>query len=96
MFNLRDISKVFQGVLQCSTETANSVEKMYRVWVHEVERIFGDRLIDDEDRNWFYENISKISKRFGEGIDVEKIKNDGMGLIFSSIIARESGDSIYE
>lgn len=49
MFNLRDISKVFQGILQCSPDTANTAEKIYQVWYHELERIFGDRLINDED-----------------------------------------------
>ena len=45
-FNLRDISKVFQGMLQSSIDTANNLEKVNLLWYHEMERIFGDRLIN--------------------------------------------------
>ena len=47
-FNLRDVSKVIQGV--CST-TAASVEdapSLTRLWVHESLRVFADRLTDDD------------------------------------------------
>ncbi len=36
LFNLRDISKVFQGILQCSVDYANSSEKMLALWAHEL------------------------------------------------------------
>lgn len=28
-----------------------------KLWIHEVQRVFHDRLINDEDREWFYEFI---------------------------------------
>ena len=49
-FNLRDISKVFQGILQINVDTINNVEKFYQIWFHEMERIFSDRLIDEPDQ----------------------------------------------
>ena len=73
-FNLRDISKVFQGMLQCSFDTANTVEKVYSLWYHEMERIFCDRLVDAEDQEWFMKTASGISRRFGEGVSTEKVK----------------------
>ena len=54
LFNLRDISRVFQGILQCSVDFANTPEKILALWSHELERVFGDRLNDPEDRQWFY------------------------------------------
>jgi dynein heavy chain len=56
-------------MLQSSVDTANSSEKMLKLWAHEMQRIFGDRLVDDVDRLWFVNNCSQISKRYGEGID---------------------------
>lgn len=39
-----------------------------------MQRIFSDRLINDEDRQWFETSALGISKRFGEGVDTDKIK----------------------
>ncbi|XP_026529026.1 dynein heavy chain 1, axonemal [Notechis scutatus] len=52
-FNLRDLSKVFQGMLVA--EPAKIVDKLalLRLWYHESCRVFRDRLVNDEDRNWF-------------------------------------------
>ena len=52
-FNLRDVSKVFQGILMVKyLKDANQVG---RLWAHETSRVFADRLINDEDRDWFQE-----------------------------------------
>ncbi|KAG8128294.1 hypothetical protein E2320_015160, partial [Naja naja] len=52
-FNLRDLSKVFQGMLVA--DPAKIVDKLplLRLWYHESCRVFRDRLVNDEDRNWF-------------------------------------------
>jgi len=53
VFNMRDMSKVFQGVLQATRDFFDSRDSMTRLWVHECFRVFHDRLVDDEDRLWF-------------------------------------------
>ena len=53
LFNLRDISKVFQGVSQGSSTTIKDKLGLVRIWSHECLRVFGDRLINNEDRDWF-------------------------------------------
>ena len=95
-FNLRDISKVFQGMLQCSIDTANTVEKINNLWYHEMERIFCDRLVDHEDQEWFMNTASSISRRFSEGVSTEKIKQGDLGITFTNILTLETDEKIYE
>jgi dynein heavy chain, axonemal len=52
-FNLRDLSKVFQGMLMIPVRKDMQALDFSRVWVHENRRVFADRLINAEDRGWF-------------------------------------------
>ncbi|OQS02753.1 dynein heavy chain, partial [Thraustotheca clavata] len=52
-FNLRDLSKVFQGVLMIKRAHADSIDALVHLWLHEEARVFRDRLIDAQDRSWF-------------------------------------------
>ncbi|KAJ9518808.1 hypothetical protein QJQ45_026081, partial [Haematococcus lacustris] len=65
LFNLRDLSKVFQGMSSAGADVMTDTAKMIRLWVHEVLRVFHDRLIDDADRTWIASLISsKIELHF--------------------------------
>lgn len=48
LFNLRDISKVFQGLLRSHKDYQNTKNTFLRLWIHECFRVFYDRLIDDK------------------------------------------------
>ncbi|KAF1789121.1 P-loop containing nucleoside triphosphate hydrolase [Phytophthora cactorum] len=61
-FNLRDLSKVFQGVAQASSDTIKDGKDLVRLWSHECLRVFSDRLIDDKDRAWFADILVKTVK----------------------------------
>lgn len=50
LFNLRDISKVFQGLLRSHKDYQNTKSTLLRLWIHECYRVFYDRLIDDRYR----------------------------------------------
>ena len=49
LFNLRDMSKVLQGVCGASVKHCSKKVDMVKIWMHEMIRSFGDRLICDED-----------------------------------------------
>ena len=61
-FNLRDISKVMQGMLQIRTAKCADADGLVRLWVHEASRVFCDRLVDDDDRAWFNNKLAAIIK----------------------------------
>ena len=50
VFNLRDFARVVRGVLLVPKTNMTEGDKLIRLWVHEVYRVFYDRLIDDHDR----------------------------------------------
>lgn len=53
VFNLRDMSRVFQGLLDANTMYTDDRTAFIKLWCHECFRVFGDRLIDAEDRSSF-------------------------------------------
>ena len=52
LFNMRDMSKVVQGVCQAHADYYDTRDSMLRLFMHECMRVFGDRLNSLEDRAW--------------------------------------------
>jgi dynein heavy chain len=52
-YNMRDVSKVFQGLAQVNI--VSDKKSLIRLWCHEALRVFHDRLVNDKDRTWFME-----------------------------------------
>lgn len=50
LFNLRDFARVIKGVLLVPSSVMKDEKKLYRLWIHEIYRVFYDRLIDESDR----------------------------------------------
>jgi dynein heavy chain, axonemal len=63
-FNLRDLSKVFQGMNSAYAGSIKAVEDFARLWVHECLRIFSDRLINKDDKEWFIKQLEETSSTF--------------------------------
>lgn len=62
-FNLRDFAKVIFGVLLLKKHECEGPERHVRLWVHEILRVFGDRLIADADRNWMLAQLREQTKK---------------------------------
>ena len=50
VFNLRDLSRVMQGLMLSTAERFTSVDSIVRLWRNECMRVFHDRLITEQDR----------------------------------------------
>ena len=86
-FNLRDFSRVVRGMMLAEPATIkDDTDKLLRLWVHESLRVFSDRLINDEDREWFCQQLrttmtSVFSKNFN--VIFSHLDLDGDGSIDS-------------
>jgi dynein heavy chain len=67
LFNLRDISKVFQGLLRAHKDYHDTKNTMARLWVHECYRVFSDRLVGERDQETFG---SLIGEKLGSLFDL--------------------------
>lgn len=68
LFNLRDFARVMQGVMLVTPKCLTESSQALRLWVHEVYRVFYDRLTDDPDRTTFFELV--------RGVVTEELKTD--------------------
>uniref|UniRef100_A0A670KA86 Dynein axonemal heavy chain 3 n=1 Tax=Podarcis muralis TaxID=64176 RepID=A0A670KA86_PODMU len=102
VFNLRDFSRVIRGVL---LELVQS-KKLIRLWIHEVYRVFYDRLIDDDDRKVFFNMVKETtSDCFKQSVDkvlshlspTGKIHDDNIrSLFFGDYFKPQSDAKIYD
>ena len=65
-FNLRDLSKVFQGMLMIRQEHVTGTESLIKLWLHEEFRVFRDRLINAEDVRWFNQACADLVEEYFE------------------------------
>ena len=63
VFNLRDFARVVFGVLLVPSTHLQEGDKLIRLWIHEVYRVFYDRLIDNNDRVMFFEMMKETTKQ---------------------------------
>eukprot|EP00198_Chlamydomonas_reinhardtii_P010624 XP_001699961.1 dynein heavy chain 4 [Chlamydomonas reinhardtii] len=90
-FNLRDCSRVVQG-LQVRAATMRAQQEAHvRLWVHEVLRVFYDRLVDVSEQQWLLDLLRDLAHcHFGMRLDalLSHLTSGAEGSITPGIIRR--------
>uniref|UniRef100_A0A674EYS7 Dynein axonemal heavy chain 17 n=1 Tax=Salmo trutta TaxID=8032 RepID=A0A674EYS7_SALTR len=69
VFNLRDLSNIFQGLLFSMPECVRAPAELVRLWLHECDRVYGDKLVEEKDMVLFAKIEGEICKKCFEEID---------------------------
>jgi len=96
MFNLRDVSKVIQGILMCSNKSVTTAETMQKLWANETSRVFMDRLNTADDVKWFTDLTCDILNRsFRSSLGFDDLFGEKK-VMFSDILKLEATVRLYE
>uniref|UniRef100_A0A8C4ZK88 Uncharacterized protein n=1 Tax=Gadus morhua TaxID=8049 RepID=A0A8C4ZK88_GADMO len=69
VFNLRDLSNIFQGILFCTSECLKSSMDLLKVYLHESSRVYRDKLTDEQDIQAFNKLQTDTAKKLYEDAD---------------------------
>ncbi|XP_043563465.1 dynein axonemal heavy chain 5-like [Chiloscyllium plagiosum] len=61
VFNLRDLSRIWQGMLNATAEVICYKEMLLKLWKHECTRVVADRFINSEDCEWFDQTLIHVA-----------------------------------
>lgn len=69
VFNLRDLSNIFQGILFASGDCLPNPMDLIRLWMHEATRVYGDKLVEKKDIDMYNRILTEIVKKGFEELD---------------------------
>jgi len=94
-FNLREISKVVEGLmLSTPMNYKGKPENLIKLWIHESQRVFEDRFINDDDKKKFTDYMKEGYKFLAE-FDKEGTAFEEPNLFTSFITMHQGMDKAY-
>lgn len=106
-FSLRDVTRVYQGLVMIPPKRLTDQEKLGRLWAHETYRVYHDRLIDMKDRQKLLDIIVSacqtnlrfnLAQAFGERLGKEtQLKDKHMrDLMFGNYMEPDAEPKVYD
>ncbi|KAL0118616.1 hypothetical protein PUN28_009352 [Cardiocondyla obscurior] len=70
-FDMRDISRVINGCGLIQKESVETKITFIRLWAHEILRVFGDRILDESDKEWLFLRIrDTVKNNFKDSFEI--------------------------
>ncbi|CAD7937238.1 unnamed protein product [Amoebophrya sp. A120] len=67
IFNMRELSRVFQGILEAPSESLKTADLVSSLWKHETTRVFADKLSRQVDKEFVSRTVTDyMNQHFGE------------------------------
>ncbi|KAK9298339.1 hypothetical protein QLX08_008257 [Tetragonisca angustula] len=63
VFNLRDLSRIWEGILRIESAECDSRSRLLKLWEHECTRVIADRFTNNEDTQWFKSTLRKTAEK---------------------------------
>jgi dynein heavy chain len=73
IFNLRDLSNIFQGVLFAEKNVIKEPLDLVRLWIHETTRVYGDKLLETQDADQLFAMQKEAIKKNFDDMDLNAI-----------------------
>uniref|UniRef100_A0A668AEI7 Dynein axonemal heavy chain 17 n=1 Tax=Myripristis murdjan TaxID=586833 RepID=A0A668AEI7_9TELE len=93
IFNLRDLSNIFQGILFCTSECLRSPPDLLKIYLHESNRVYRDKLLEERDFQAFDKLQADTVKKFHE--DAEETLEQTRQMNLYCHFARGQGEARY-
>ncbi|XP_066560773.1 dynein axonemal heavy chain 9 [Amia ocellicauda] len=86
IFNLRDLSNIFQGILFSTNDCLKTHQDLVKMYLHESNRVYRDKMVDDKDFGIFDKIQTDMVKKFCENMEdaLEEIKTMNMYCHFAT------------
>jgi dynein heavy chain len=97
-FNLRHLSNIFQGLLLSDPAKFSEPDKLVKLWIHESERTYGDRLVSYEHLNKYIAAMFEMVKKSFTKFQLNKFfaPKDPENLLFCNFTAGYNGERLYD
>ncbi|XP_072501166.1 dynein axonemal heavy chain 9 [Notamacropus eugenii] len=69
IFNLRDFSNIFQGILFSTVESIRSPPDLVKLYLHESNRVYRDKMVEEKDFDIFDKIQIEVVKNFFDDMD---------------------------
>ncbi|GMH97336.1 hypothetical protein TrST_g8180 [Triparma strigata] len=79
VWNIRELSRVFQGILRAPKAGIENEHVLGQLWRHECMRVFGDKLAIKADKDMFQEKLDKLTSFLLLDTPLDEILNLGGG-----------------
>ncbi|XP_056673432.1 dynein axonemal heavy chain 9 isoform X2 [Monodelphis domestica] len=86
IFNLRDFSNIFQGILFSTVESVKTTSDLVKLYLHESNRVYRDKMVEDNDFDNFDKIQIEVVNNFFDDMDktLEEIKRLNMYCHFAN------------